>query len=91
MTKTQTTKTASNHANISTWIDSLTTKRETWENGTYKASNEELYVLLDECVDLFKEVRAHRSLVKKLNLILEERDIMTVSYTHLTLPTILLV
>ena len=60
MTKTQTTKTASNNANITTWIDSLATKRETWENGTYKASNEVLYVLLDECVDLFKEVRAHR-------------------------------
>ena len=67
MTKTQTTKTASNNANISNWIDTLTSKRENWENGTYKASNEELYVLLDECVDLFKEVRAHRSLVKKLN------------------------
>jgi hypothetical protein len=34
MTNTQTTKTASNYANISTWIDSLATKRETWENGT---------------------------------------------------------
>ena len=42
----------------------LATKRETWENGNYKAASEDLYVLLDECVDLFKEVRAHRSLVK---------------------------
>ena len=91
MTKTQTTKTASNHANISTWIDSLTTKRETWENGTYKASNEELYVLLDECVDLFKEVRAHRSLVKKLNLILEERDIMMRSNTSLATKIVRLI
>ncbi|XDZ64982.1 hypothetical protein AB8880_08590 [Alphaproteobacteria bacterium LSUCC0684] len=91
MTKTQTTKTASNHANISTWIDSLKTKRETWENGTYKASNEELYVLLDECVDLFKEVRAHRSLVKKLNLILEEREIMMRSNTSLATKIVRLI
>jgi len=91
MTKTQTTKTASNNANISTWIDSLATKRETWENGTYKASNEELYVLLDECVDLFKEVRVHRSLVKKLNLILEEREIMMRSNTSLATKIVRLI
>ena len=91
MTKTQTTKTASNNANISNWIDTLTSKRENWENGTYKASNEELYVLLDECVDLFKEVRAHRSLVKKLNLILEERDIMMRSNTSLATKIVRLI
>ena len=42
----------------------LATKRETWENETFKQSNDDLYVLLDKCVELIKEVRAHRSLVK---------------------------
>ena len=91
MTNTKTTNTASNHTNISTWIDSLTTKCKTWENGTYKASNEELYVLLDECVDLFTEVRAHRSLVKKLNLILEEREIVMRSNTSLATKIVRLI
>ena len=42
MTKAQTTKTASNNGNIWTWIDTLTTKRETWVlqlNGTLQRSN----------------------------------------------------
>jgi hypothetical protein len=30
----------------------------------HKQSSEDLYVLLDECVELFKEVRTRRSLVK---------------------------
>ena len=48
-------------------------------------------MLLDECVDLFKEVRAHSSLVKKLNLILEERDIMMRSNTSLATKIVRLI
>lgn len=38
-------------------IDALIQKRITWENGTYKASNDELYALLSDCLELFNEVQ----------------------------------
>ena len=45
---------------ISQTIDALTEQRRRWEEGTYAASNEELYALLGNTLDLFIKVRARR-------------------------------
>lgn len=56
-------------------LNNLHDARIKWENGTYKASNEELYAILGDCLALLSELSAERSLIKELNNILETRGI----------------
>lgn len=64
-------------------LDDLVAARETWENGTNKASNEELCTLLERCTTLLLEVQADRSLVLKIGKQLEERGLKDRANTSL--------
>lgn len=72
-------------------IDALIQKRITWENGTYKASNDELYALLSDCLELFNEVQLERKLIKRINALLEEREIQMRSNTSLATKIVRLI
>ena len=72
-------------------IDALIQKRITWENGTYKASNDELYALLSDCLELFNEVQLERKLIKRINVLLEEREIQMRSNTSLATKIVRLI
>ncbi|OUS08862.1 hypothetical protein A9Q96_00525 [Rhodobacterales bacterium 52_120_T64] len=61
--------------NISKTIDTLSLRREDWENDTLKKSNDVLYQLLDDCLNLFNEVKGNTKLVKALNADLKARGI----------------
>jgi hypothetical protein len=72
-------------------IDELKAKRETWEDGTYKASNEELCALLQDCYDLYMEVNGNAGLVKRLGKLLAERKLTEQSNTSLATRIVRLV
>jgi hypothetical protein len=42
--------------NIIVWLTDLQSKRETWENGAYKTSNDELYRILASCLDIYQQL-----------------------------------
>ncbi len=78
------TKTNKLNANaVAQKLNALHEARLSWENGSYKTSNEELYTILDNCLDLFSELTAERSLIKELNKLLEERGIKATKGTSL--------
>lgn len=56
-------------------LNGLVQDRAAWENGTYKASNGELYGLLDRCFTLLEQMKGDRSLVAELNGLLVEKQI----------------
>lgn len=72
-------------------IDDLIDARITWENGSYKASNDELYRLLERCTALLKEVQNERKLVLRIGKMLEERGIAVRENTSLAVKIIRLV
>ena len=74
-----------------TRIDELASKRQLWERGTYKASNEELCALLDECYSLFTQVRVDRDLIKRVARLLTERELPFRTSTSLATRIVLLV
>ena len=78
-------------ATVVATVDALIEKRLTWENGTFKAANEELYALLSDCLELFQEVKKERKLIKRINALLEERDIQMRSNTSLATKIVRLV
>lgn len=79
------------NATLVSRIDELASKRKAWENGTYKASNEELCALLDECFTLYMEVRMDRTLIKRVGGLLAERGLKTQTNTSLATRIVLLV
>jgi hypothetical protein len=56
-------------------LDTLQTDATSWFGGTYKKSNDELFVLLGGCVDFCVQVKASRILRKQMNESLLERGI----------------
>jgi hypothetical protein len=55
-----------------------------WENGSYKASNEDLYALLDSCFTLIGQMKDQRHLIVELNAQLEAKKIVFNKGTSLT-------
>ncbi len=47
-----------------------------WESGTYKASNTELYALLDRCFTLLEQMKGQTKLISELNDLLTEKGIV---------------
>lgn len=72
-------------------IDELIDARETWENGSYKASNDELYRLLDRCTALLLEVQADRKLILRIGKMLTERGLEPRDNTSLATKIVRLV
>ena len=56
-------------------LNDLAQDRAAWENGAYKASNTQLFVLLERCITLIEHMQADRSLVAELNELLAEKQI----------------
>lgn len=57
-------------------LNGLAQDRVAWENGSYKASNDELYGLLDRCFSLLEQMKGQRKLIKELNELLAEKSIV---------------
>jgi hypothetical protein len=64
-------------------LEDLSAARRDWEEGSYKKSNEELYVLLDRCLALYVEIKGNRPLVMQLNAELKARGLTVQSNTAL--------
>jgi len=60
---------------IETKIGELTAQHNAWNEGTYKASNEELYQLLSNCLDFYTVVSASVTQRKALYALLAARGI----------------
>jgi hypothetical protein len=80
-----------NNTKLVARIDELKTKRETWEDGSYKASNAELFALLQDCYDLYMQVNGNAGLVKRLGKLLAERGLTERSNTSLATRIVRLV
>lgn len=63
-------------ADVVARLNGLATDRAAWENGAYKASNEELYALLDRCFSLLEQMKGSTKLIKELNDLLTEKGII---------------
>lgn len=57
-------------------LNGLATDRAAWENGSYKASNDELYGLLDRCFTLMEQMKGNTKLIKELNGLLDAKKIV---------------
>lgn len=56
-------------------LNGLANDRAEWENGSYKASNDELYALLDRCFTLLEQMKGQTKLISELNDMLIEKNI----------------
>lgn len=56
-------------------LNNLAQDRAAWENGAYKASNTELYVLLDRCFTLLEQMKGERHLIAELDALLNEQNV----------------
>lgn len=57
-------------------LNGLAQDRAAWENGAYKASNTELYALLDRCFTLLEQMKGQTKLISELNDLLTEKGIV---------------
>jgi hypothetical protein len=48
-------------------VTELSDKRKSWEEGTYKKSNEDLFLLLGECLEFYTELKGDTKKIKALN------------------------
>lgn len=65
-------------------LNALAQDRAAWENNAYKASNEDLYMLLDRCFTLIGQMKDQRHLIAELNAQLEAKKIVFNKGTSLT-------
>ena len=60
---------------VATKVEKLANARVTWEEGAYKTSNDELYKLLNDCVNFYLEIRSKTKECRALNAWLKDRKI----------------
>jgi len=63
-------------AQVVAQLNDLANAHTDWENGTYKASNTELYALLDRCFTLMEQMNGTTKLIKELNALLVAKGIV---------------
>jgi hypothetical protein len=68
---------------VRTRADELNKKREAWEKGSYQRSNEELYEILDECLQFYREIANNPRKVAALNEYLGYKKIKYTDTTSL--------
>lgn len=56
-------------------IDALSNECEAWTTGSYAKSSQELHALLEKCLTFYSEIKANRLLLKKVNVMLDERKL----------------
>lgn len=76
---------------LSNTVDALIAKRRLWEEGTYAASNTELYALLGQTLDFYLKVRGEVGLSKALNDVLDIHGVTYNSGTSTALKVVRLV
>jgi len=72
-------------------VNALIEKRTKWEQGTYAASNAELYSVLGDCLDLFVTIKGNYDLPKGVNGLLDTYGIKYTNATSLELKLVRLV
>ena len=80
-----------NKQTIETTIEALIAQRIRWEEGTYAASNTELYALLGQTLDFFLKVRSDVGLSKAVTELLDIYGITHNSSTSMALKVVRLV
>jgi nitrogen regulatory protein PII-like uncharacterized protein len=85
------TNTTENKFKLSNIVDELIAQRQKWEQGTYAASNAELYTLLGNTLELFLKVRSNVGLSKAVTDLLDTYSIQHNSGTSLALKIVRLV
>jgi nitrogen regulatory protein PII-like uncharacterized protein len=85
------TNTTENKFKLSNIVDELIVQRQKWEQGTYAASNAELYTLLGNTLELFLKVRSNVGLSKAVTDLLNTYSIQHNSSTSLALKIVRLV
>lgn len=76
---------------INTKVDELIAQRKAWENGTYAASNKELYAVLAKCLALYNEIARSMELSRGLNKMLALRGITHNKSTSMPLKVVRLI
>lgn len=76
---------------VSNTIDALVEQRRRWEEGTYAASNAELYALLGQTLDFYLKVRGNVGLSKAVTALLDVYGITHNSSTSMALKVVRLV
>lgn len=57
-------------------LSKLSKARDEWENGAFKASNEQLYGLLEKAFFLLEQASGRPSVIKQINRLLDERKLV---------------
>ena len=69
-------------------LDQIAHARAVWDDGTLKAANEELYVILERCFAVFVEMKEDTAKRRTLNALLTDRAMKPRSNTSLGLKVI---
>ena len=80
-----------NKFKLSNIVDELIAQRQKWEEGTYAASNAELYTLLGNTLELFLKIHSNVGLSKAVTDLLDTYSIQHNSSTSLALKIVRLV
>ena len=69
-------------------LDQISAARAAWEEGTLKASNDELYAILERCFAVFAEMKDDTAKRRALNSLLTDRNMKSRTSTSLGLKVI---
>ena len=69
-------------------LDQISAARAAWEEGTLKASNDELYAILERCYAVFAEMKEDTAKRRALNALLTDRNMKPRTSTSLGLKVI---
>lgn len=69
-------------------LDQISEARAIWEAGTLRASNDELYAILERCFAVFKEMREDTAKRRALNALLTDRNMKPRTSTSLGVKVI---
>jgi hypothetical protein len=75
-------------AQLERTLDQISEARAIWEAGTLKASNDELYAILERCFAVFKEMREDTAKRRALNALLTDRNMKPRTSTSLGVKVI---
>lgn len=76
---------------LTTILNTLIAQRETWENGSYKQANDELYAILEQCGMIYDAARKEDANARALNAVAEELGIAFTKGTSAALKVVRIV
>lgn len=69
-------------------FNTLIAQRETWENGSYKKANDDLYAILDQCGAIYASVRDNKDNAHTLNAVADELGVAFTKGTSAALKVV---